>query len=118
MADQTIRGRLLPEAEGPKLRYYEENKYVDLSYVDIEFDPFPTPEEAQVWFQLGDEKRPAYVPLRIVNQEARTVKAGLVGERGGEIWVIFPPTNFGHTRFYAGIDELQVLADQANGGGH
>ena len=59
-----------------------------------------------MWFQLGDEKRPAYVPLRIVDQEARTVKAGLVGERGGEIWVIFPPTNFGHTRFYAGIDEL------------
>ena len=39
------------------------------------------------------------MPLFIVDEEKLTVKAALLGEQGGEIFVSFPPTNFGQTRF-------------------
>jgi hypothetical protein len=114
---QGIRGQLLPEPEGEKFRQYVNNVYVDLPYDQIEYDPFPTPEEAQIWLKLGSEPKMAFVPLRIVDQVAGTVKAALLGERGNEILVVFPPCNFGHTRFYAGIADLEALASKSNSNG-
>ncbi len=91
------------------------NSYVDpvlahLTYVRIAKDPFPTPEEAQVWFQLGDQQKSAFVPLRIVNEEAQTVRAVLVGELDEKILVCFPATNWGQSRLYASESDLERIA--------
>ena len=102
-----IRGELLPES--PPWRWYVKPVMADLAYCAISKDPFPTPQEAQVWFYLGDAKKYAFVPLRIVDEEKSTVKAALLGERGGEIFVAFPPTNFGHTRFLLSPQRLDKI---------
>ncbi len=90
-----VRGELQPEP----LRWYMKPVLADLAYDAISKDPFPTPQEAQVWFNLGDARKSAFVPLFIVDEEKLTVRAALLGEQGGEIFVSFPPTNFGQTRF-------------------
>ena len=90
-----VRGELQPEP----LRWYMKPVLADLAYDAISKDPFPTPQEAQVWFNFGDARKSAFVPLFIVDEEKLTVKAALLGEQGGEIFVSFPPTNFGQTRF-------------------
>ena len=105
----------MPVQPAPKLRRYEEIAYLLLPYEEIIHDPFPTPEEAHVSFFLGREKRGAYVPLRIVDEEAKTVRAALLGEADGHVLLDFPPTNFGHTSFYAEIEDLKALAAGANG---
>lgn len=111
-------GRLMPVQPAPKLRRYEEVAYVVLPYDEIVLDPFPTPEEAHVSFFLGEEKKGAYVPLRIVNQEAKTVKAALLGEAEGHVLLDFPPTNFGHSSFYAEIEALKALTESISGNGN
>ncbi len=110
-----IRGKLAPEREW--LRQYVEPVYVNLAYEEIEYDPFPTPQEAQVLFLLGGKRQTAFVPLTIVNESERTVRAALLGERGDEILVLFPPTNFGQTRFLAGVESLEAIARNSNGEG-
>ena len=107
-----LRGVLGPEP----LRWYVEPVMADLSYEKITKDPFPTPEEAQVWFRLGDVLKSAFVPLFIVNEEHKTVKAALLGEQGEEIFVSFPPTNFGQTRFFSSEKDLEnIVKSPANG---
>ena len=85
----------------------------DLRYTKMHKDPFPTPQEAQVWFKLGDENRTAFVPLAIVDEERTTVRAALIGEYRGKIVVSFPPTNFGHTRFSAMESDLEKIVAPA-----
>ena len=114
---QGIRGQLTSEPEGERFRSYVTNVYVNLPYNKIDLDPFPTPEEAQIWLEIGSEEKVAFVPLRIVDKEACTVKAAFLGERGNEILVAFPPCNFGHTRFYADIVDLETLVETSNGNG-
>ena len=46
-----IRGRLEPELA--QLHSYIDPVEVALRYDDMDKDPFPTPQEAQVWFKLG-----------------------------------------------------------------
>ena len=92
-----IRGELQPESL--PWRWYVKPVMADLACCAISKDPFPTPQEAQVWFNFGDARKSAFVPLFIVDEEKLTVKAGLLGEQGGEIFVSFPPTNSGQTRF-------------------
>ena len=88
-----------------------------LRYCEIDKDPFETPQEAQIWFQLGEESKDAFVPLRIVDEEQQTVVATLIGERGGKIVVSFPVTNFGRTRFGACESDLAKIAvDHPSGG--
>ena len=94
----------------PLMRDYVEPVFVELKYCKIVNDPFPTPQEAQVLFCLGDRNRSAFVPLRIVNEERGTVLAALVGEKEGNIVVRFPPTNFGRTTFSATETELEKIA--------
>jgi hypothetical protein len=106
----------MSEPEGEKFRPYVNSVYADLPYKKIEYDPFPTPEEAQIWLQLGSEPKMAFVPLEIVDKEAWTVKAALLGELGSQILVAFPPTNWGHTRFYADIEVLESLAKSSTNG--
>lgn len=101
-----LRGELGPEP----LRLYAQPVLADLTYERITKDPFPTPQEAQVWFRLGDKLKSAFVPLFIVDEENRTVKAALVGEQGGDIFVSFPPTNFGQTRFLSSEKDLANIA--------
>ena len=104
-----LRGQLSPEPT----RYYVEPVMANLTYSKMTKDPFPTPQEAQVWFELDGETHTAFVPLSIVNEERRTVTAALVGERGEKIIVVFPPTNFGQTKFSATENALEkiVFAD-------
>ena len=97
-----IRGKLGPEP----LRYYVQPGFAYLGYEEIRKDPFPTPQEAQVKLRIGDNYERAFVPLSIVDEENGTVKATLFGEVEGKIFVSFPPTNFGQTRFLASEEDL------------
>ena len=99
------RGQLGPEP----MRHYVEPVMAELSYVRMDKDPFPTPQEAQVWFQLNERTKTAFVPLSIVNEERGTVLAALVGEHHGRIVVSFPPTNFGQTNFSVEESELEKI---------
>ena len=99
-------GELGPEP----LRWYTKPVLADLHYDSITKDPFPTPEEAQVWFRIGDKLQSAFVPLFIVDEENKTVRAALLGEQGSKIFVSFPPTNFGQTRFMASEENLKKIA--------
>ena len=74
-----VRGELQPDP----LRLDMKPVLVDLAYCAISKDPFPTPQEAQVWFNLGDAKKSAFVPFRIVDEEKSTVKAALLGGARG-----------------------------------
>ena len=98
----------------PGFRSFSSSVLVDLFYVDIEHDPFPTPQEAEVWFDIGAKRQSAFVPLAWVDAGRKTAKAALIGESGGEILVSFPPTNFGQTRFYASKDDLERIADNSS----
>ena len=100
------KGQLRPESP---MRYYVEPVFAELRYVKMDKDPFPTPQEAQVWFLLDGRRKTAFVPLRIVNEELQTVTATLVGEYEGKIVVSFPPTNFGRTTFSAEESELEKI---------
>ena len=100
-----LRGELGSEP----LRLYVRPVLAYLSYEKLSKDPFPTPQEAQVWFQLGEKLKSAFVPLSIVDEENQTVKAALLGEQGGEIFVSFPPTNFGQTRFFSSENNLKRI---------
>ena len=91
-------------------RQFPRSIMVDLTYSDIEDDPFPTPQEAEVWFDLGEVRRSAFIPLLWVDKARGTAKAAFIGESGGEILVSFPPTNFGQTRFYASKEDLERIA--------
>lgn len=101
------KGQLRPEL--PQTRYYVEPVMAELGYSKMHKDPFPTPQEAQVWFRLNDRNQTAFVPLRIVNEERGTVLAALIGEYEGKIVVTFPPTNFGRTTFSAEEAELEKI---------
>lgn len=94
----------------PLMREYVQPVFVELKYCKIVKDPFPTPQEAQVLFCLGDRNRSAFVPLTIVNEGRGTVLASFIGEKEGEILVRFPPTNFGRTTFSAPESELEKIA--------
>ena len=95
------------------MRYYVEPVLAELRYVKMDKDPFPTPQEAQVWFSLGGRNKTAFVPLRIVSEERGTVLANLIGESEGKIVVTFPPTNFGRTTFSALEAELDSIVVEA-----
>ena len=92
------------------LRYYSQTILVDLPYSTIEKDPFPTPQEAEVCFLLGEEKVFAFVPLSIVDEEHQTVRVALVGEKEGKVFATLPPTNFGQSSFYASKSDLESVA--------
>ena len=100
------KGTLQPE----QMRLYAEPVAAALHYVKIQKDPFPTPQEAQVWFQLNGVRRTAFVPLDIVDEASEAVTATLLGEYEGKIVVSFPPTNFGQTRFSAAEADLEKIA--------
>ena len=92
------------------LSMYTSPVVVNLRYDEIAKDPFPTPQEAQVWFKINGDKVMAFVPLRIVDEEKQVVTATLLGESEGKILVSFPPTNFGQTRFSATEQDLEKIA--------
>jgi hypothetical protein len=89
---------------------YDRPVTVELGYSQIWKDPFSEPWEAEVQIDIGDKQEFAFVPLFIVDEENRTVRAALLGEKGSQIFVSFPPTNFGHTRFMADADRLMEIA--------
>ena len=99
------KGELGPEP----LRWYVKPVSAVLGYEKIQKDPFPTPQEAQLRFRIGDNFQYAFVPLSIVDEANRTVEAMLFGELEGKILVSFPPTNFGQTRFYALEEDLEKI---------
>ena len=101
-----IEGHLSPV----EMRQYTEPIIMALEYRDIVLDPFPTPQEATVTFPLESGDQHAFVPLRIVNQDERTVVATLIGEMEGNVFVTFPPTNFGRTQFFAVKEDLEAIA--------
>ena len=107
------KGTLQPE----QMRLYAEPVAAALRYVKIQKDPFSTPQEAQVWFQLNGVRRTAFVPLDIVDEASEAVTATLPGECKGKIVVSFPPMNFGQTRFSADEADLEkiVVATQPAG---
>ena len=56
------------------------------------------------------KKRSSYiVPYRIVEEDAGTVAASLMGEREGRILVSFPPTSFGQSKFSATYKDLAQI---------
>ena len=89
-------------------RRYVNPVVVELRYSEIWKGPFQDdPTEAEVRFDLGDVQEFAFTPLFMVDEENRTVKAALIGEKNErEVLVHFRPTNFGETRFYADCDRL------------
>lgn len=103
-------GKIADLLERSGFRHFSNSILVDLTYVDIEKDPFPTPQEAEVWFEIGDKLQSACVPLFLVDTDNKTAKAALIGESGGQLLVSFPPTNFGQTRFYASREQLEKIA--------
>lgn len=105
------KGELRPE---PTTRYYVQPVFTELRYVRLDKDPFPTPQEAQVWFLLNGKRKYAFVPLQIVDEERCTVTATLIGEREGKIVVTFPATNFGRTTFAANEAELDKIAVESD----
>ena len=104
MLRDVIGAKLRPPEE---FRMYEKSVVVELKYVDIRKDPFPEPWEATVQFDLGTEQKFAFTRLNLVDEGNKTARATLVGERNGDVLVVFPPTNFGETKFYA--DSRQLL---------
>ena len=102
-----LRGVLKSESD---FRYYVEPVMVTLQYMEIQKDPFSKPQEAAVLFNFNGEEKSAYVPLFIVDENARTVRAALLGEEDDKILVAFPPTNFGHTKFMADEESLRAIA--------
>ena len=98
-------GELRPE----RMRFYVEPLLVDLKYTKITKDPFPTPQEAQVWFDLPVSNPTAFVPLRIVDETKETVMATLLGEMADAILVSFPPTNFGQTKWSVQRTDLERI---------
>ena len=102
-----LRGVLKPESV---FRYYVEPVMVTLKYSAIQKDPFSEPQEAAILFNIKGESKSAYVPLFIVDEEAQTVSAALLGEENDKILVSFPPTNFGHTKFMADEESLRAIA--------
>lgn len=48
-------GKIADLLEQSGFRHFSNSILVDLTYVDIEKDPFPTPQEAEVWFEIGDK---------------------------------------------------------------
>ena len=107
------KGILQPEVE--HMRMDVQPVAVALHYKDIQKDPFPTPQEAQVWFELDAGRRlAAFVPLDNVDEENKTVIATLLGEYQDHIVVSFPPTNFGQTRFTASEAELKQIAHDSD----
>ena len=104
-----LRGELGPQPD--LMQHYKQPVIVDLYYDDICKDPFSEPWEAEILLRLGDRIQNIFAPLFLVNEENGTVRAALLGERkNGQIFVHFPPTNFGQTRFYATEDELMPIA--------
>ena len=91
------------------LRLYTQQVTVELEYANMQKDPFPTPQEAQVWFELDGGRKTAFVPLDIVDEEKGTVTATLLGEYEEKVVVSFPPTNFGQTRFSAESADLEKI---------
>ena len=53
------------------MRFYKRPVLAALSYCRISKDPFPTPQEAQVWFRIGNDIQTAFVPLTIVNEDEK-----------------------------------------------
>jgi hypothetical protein len=100
-------GRFGPEP----IRWYLTPIIADLPYEQITKDPFPTPQEARVSLRLGDKIHHAYVPLTIVDESTRTVKAALMGQQADMVFVSFPPTNFGQTRFFSTSAALAQYAE-------
>lgn len=104
-----LRGELRPRLDS--LNRYTRPIIVDLYYADMCKDPFSEPWEAEIRLRLGDRLQKIFAPLFLVNEENGTVRASLVGEKSdGQIFVHFPPTNWGQTRFYATEDELLSIA--------
>ena len=103
-----LRGEL---RQHDSLEIYRRPVIVDLYYESMTKDPFPEPWEAEIRLRLGDRLQKIFTPLFLVNEEKGTVRASLMGERDdGQIFVHFPPTNWGQTRFYATEDELMSIA--------
>ena len=104
-----LRGELRQQFDS--MQRYKRPVIVDLYYESMTKDPFPEPWEAEIRLRLGDRLQKIFTPLFLVNEENGTVRASLVGERqNGQIFVHFPPTNWGQTRFYATEDELMPIA--------
>ena len=91
------------------VRGYDEPVVVSLEYNEMEKDPFLTPKEAQVWFELGGSLKDAFVPLYIVDEEVSLVTATLLGERDEKVLVSFPPTTFGQTSFTVDKADLEKI---------
>ncbi len=97
---------------GPEpIRWYITPVMADLPYENITKDPFPTPQEARVSLRLGGKVHHAFVPLTIVNESKQTVRAALLGEQDQMVFVSFPPTNFGQTRFFSSTDVIGQYAE-------
>ena len=104
-----LRGELRQRPDS--LQRYRRPIIVDLHYESMTKDPFSEPWEAEIRLRLGDRLQRIFTPLFLVNEENGTVRASLVGEKNdGQIFVHFPPTNWGQTRFYATEDELMSIA--------
>ena len=105
------------EPEVEHLHMYGKRVRAALRYQDIQKDPFPTPQEAQIRIVLVNGRSIiAFVPLDNVNEENQTVVATLEARTQLEgyqnnITVSFPPTNFGQTRFTASREELDPIAN-------
>ena len=101
---------MLREIIGAKLRpaeqfrMYEQPVTVELQYAKVWKDPFEI--EAEVQFNIGNKQQFAFTRLNLIDEENGTARATLIGERNGDVLVVFPPTNFGETRFYADSDSL------------
>ena len=91
------------------MRMYRNPAVVELRYAQIWKDPFSEPFEAEVEFIIGGESKFAFTPLYAVDETKGTVRAHLLGEKAGKIFVSFRPTNFGHTRFLVDAESLMEI---------
>ena len=90
--------------------FYDSPIMVGLRYEEIVKEPAPQPQEAEARFQVNGKSEMAFVPLYAVNEEHCRAYGAIIGGRGNEVIVEFPPTTLGQSRFVALKDDLDHIA--------
>ena len=97
-----LRGELGQEP----FRNYKKVVVARLRYSELSKTEGFFPDAVAVSVRVGEETEQFIVPYRIVEEDAGTVAASLMGEREGRILVSFPPTSFGQSKFSATYEDL------------
>ena len=91
--------------------FYHAPIMVGVQYEEITKEPLDPPQEAQAWFQVNGERKPAFVPLYAVDEEQKRAFGAIIAKSNENVVIVeFPPTTFGQSRFTAHRDDLEKIA--------